>query len=114
MSFKYLLFIGLSCLFVALSLENLTSPSIISAGNCESLLKKNSSFLNKCNFEHYIDEFNWNDRNADIQPTTIPNTKAWGFLSANIPFFECPDKVCASDTIIALIHFLTTVHFLDP
>jgi hypothetical protein len=41
-------------------------------------------------FKPYIDWFN----SVDDEPfkETIPNAKAWEFLEANIPFFECPDK----------------------
>lgn len=41
-------------------------------------------------FKPYIDWFN----SVDDEPfkEAIPNAKAWEFLEANIPFFECPDK----------------------
>ncbi len=41
-------------------------------------------------FKHYIDTFNDNDEEIYIQH--IPNEKAWEFLKANMPLFECPDK----------------------
>ena len=41
-------------------------------------------------FKHYIDTFNENDEELYVQH--IPNEKAWEFISANIPLFECPDK----------------------
>lgn len=41
-------------------------------------------------FKHYIDTFNENDEELYVQH--VPNEKAWEFLKANIPLFECPDK----------------------
>ena len=41
-------------------------------------------------FRHYIDTFNENDE--ELYAQHIPNEKAWEFLKANIPLFECPDK----------------------
>jgi hypothetical protein len=41
-------------------------------------------------FKHYIDSFNEND--TEYFPPYIPNERAWQFLKANIPLFECPDK----------------------
>ncbi len=41
-------------------------------------------------FKHYIDTFNKDDEELFVQH--IPNEKAWEFLKANIPLFECPDK----------------------
>lgn len=42
------------------------------------------------NFRHYIESFNINDTETNIQ--AISNENAWEFLKQNIPFFECPDK----------------------
>src|SRR5512139_1201864 len=41
-------------------------------------------------YKHYIDSFNLNDN--EIYREYIPNDRSWDFLSANIPFFDCPDK----------------------
>ena len=41
-------------------------------------------------FQHYIDRFNRDDEELYVQH--IPNARAWQFLQANIPLFECPDK----------------------
>ena len=40
-------------------------------------------------FRHYVDSFNRDDEQLYAN---IPNKKAWEFLKANIPLFECPDK----------------------
>ena len=41
-------------------------------------------------FKHYIDTFNENDEEIYVQ--NVSNEKAWEFLKAHIPLFECPDK----------------------
>ncbi|MHC4170311.1 MAG: MGH1-like glycoside hydrolase domain-containing protein [Planctomycetota bacterium] len=41
-------------------------------------------------FEHYVDAFNKNDEELYVQH--VPNDRAWEFLRANIPLFECPDE----------------------
>jgi len=48
------------------------------------------SVLNSDSFKHYVNTFIENDEELYIQH--IPNEKAWEFLKANIPLFECPDK----------------------
>ncbi|MGD8237014.1 MAG: trehalase family glycosidase [Armatimonadota bacterium] len=40
-------------------------------------------------FKHYIDQFNADDEELYAN---IPNARAWEFLRANIPLFECPDR----------------------
>jgi predicted GH43/DUF377 family glycosyl hydrolase len=40
-------------------------------------------------FRLYVDSFNRDDEQLY---SNIPNEKAWEFLKANIPLFECPDK----------------------
>lgn len=47
--------------------------------------------LSKDQYKHYIDQFNAGD-NELYRLGDFPNEKAWEFLSANIPFFDCPDK----------------------
>ncbi|MBL4675561.1 MAG: glycoside hydrolase [Mucilaginibacter sp.] len=47
--------------------------------------------LNKSFYKHYIDNFNQHDH-ENYQPGDFNNKKAWSFLKANIPFFDCPDK----------------------
>lgn len=42
-------------------------------------------------YKHYVDSFNVNDN--EIYKGFIPNDKSWGFLSSNIPLFDCPDKM---------------------
>jgi hypothetical protein len=41
-------------------------------------------------FQHYVDRFNRDDEELYVQH--IPNARAWQFLQANIPLFECPDQ----------------------
>jgi len=48
------------------------------------------SVLNSDSFKHYVNTFIENDEELYIQH--ILNEKAWEFLKANIPLFECPDK----------------------
>ena len=47
--------------------------------------------LNRESFKHYIDSFNVND--LELYPQYIPNNQSWKFLSENIPFLDCPDKM---------------------
>ncbi|HZK64646.1 MAG TPA: glycosyl hydrolase family 65 protein [Puia sp.] len=47
--------------------------------------------LNRESFKHYIDSFNVNDQ--ELYPQYIPNNQSWKFLSENIPFLDCPDKM---------------------
>ncbi|MGV3558015.1 MGH1-like glycoside hydrolase domain-containing protein [Larkinella arboricola] len=41
-------------------------------------------------FKPYVTAFNENDE--ELYKQLIPNSKAWAFLSQQIPLFECPDK----------------------
>jgi predicted GH43/DUF377 family glycosyl hydrolase len=52
--------------------------------------EKSTAVLKAESFKHYIDTFNENDEELYVQH--IPNEKAWEFLKANVPLFECPDK----------------------
>ena len=52
--------------------------------------RTSSAGLDAVSFKHYIETFNKNDGELYVQH--IPNEKAWEFLRANIPLFECPDK----------------------
>lgn len=47
--------------------------------------------LDAGSYKHYIDNFNQED-NELYKLGEYPNDKAWGFLSENIPLFDCPDK----------------------
>ncbi len=69
-------------LFVTVTLDSFSQPNL---------------FLNKSDFKHYIDKFNFQDTldlhfNAVEGTTMISNEDTWNFLEANIPFFECPDR----------------------
>ncbi len=46
--------------------------------------------LDPASFEHYVETFNEHDE--DLYPQHISNERAWEFIRANIPLFECPDK----------------------
>ena len=49
-----------------------------------------ASFLQVSQAQRYIEGFNAEDR--EIFSQAFPNARAWEFLSANMPLFECPDK----------------------
>jgi len=66
-------------LFVSLAL----STALASEGTIAAVLNADS-------FKHYIETFNENDEDLYVQH--VPNEKAWDFLKANVPLFECPDK----------------------
>ncbi len=51
---------------------------------------RNTFVLKADSFKHYIDTFNENDEELYVQH--ISNEKAWEFVGANVPLFECPDK----------------------
>jgi hypothetical protein len=40
--------------------------------------------------KHYVDTFNADDE--ELYANAVPNERAWAFLEANIPLFECPDE----------------------
>lgn len=46
--------------------------------------------LDPASFERYVDTFN--EQDEEFYPQHISNEKAWEFLRANIPLFECPDE----------------------
>ncbi|MCL2710080.1 MAG: hypothetical protein FWE95_04290, partial [Planctomycetaceae bacterium] len=48
------------------------------------------TLLNHETYQRTIEQFNADDN--ELFQTYIPNEKAWDFLSANIPFFDYPDK----------------------
>lgn len=41
-------------------------------------------------FKHYVDKFNEND--VEYFAPSIPNERAWGFMKANIPLLQCPNR----------------------
>ena len=41
-------------------------------------------------FKPYVEKFNAGD--DELHTNAFPNAKAWDFLAANIPLFECPDE----------------------
>jgi hypothetical protein len=42
-------------------------------------------------FKHYADAFNADDADEDVV-NAIPNARAWSWMTANAPLFECPDE----------------------
>ncbi len=46
--------------------------------------------LRPASFQHYVDDFNRNDR--ELYRQYIPNSAAWDFLQNNIPLLDCPDR----------------------
>jgi hypothetical protein len=46
--------------------------------------------LTSTTFKHHIGKFNAEDN--ELYANAYPNAKAWDFLEANIPFFQCPDE----------------------
>ena len=49
-----------------------------------------AAVLDPDRFRPYVTQFNADDQ--ELYPQFIPNAQAWGFLSTNVPLFECPDK----------------------
>jgi len=49
-----------------------------------------TAVLEPAKFEALIERFNADDE--ELYKNDIPNSEAWDFLQANVPFFECPDK----------------------
>ncbi len=61
-------------------------PTSLFAGSGEK--SKGQSILKADGFRHYVEYFNrMEDENV---AQAIPNTKAWEWMKANIPLFECP------------------------
>lgn len=50
----------------------------------------NVSILKAASFKHYVDYFNKMEDENIAQ--LIPNAKAWDWMQANIPLFECPQQ----------------------
>ena len=57
---------------------------------CVTEAPRRRAILTAESFRHYVNTFNANDEELYVQH--VPNAKAWDFLRANIPLFECPDK----------------------
>ena len=53
-------------------------------------------------FKHHIEKFNAED--AQLYANAYPNAKAWDFLAANIPLFDCPDKGLSTIFARAFFH----------
>jgi hypothetical protein len=54
------------------------------------LVSAQKGVLDTKDFKHYVDEFNQNDH--ELYQQKFPNSEAWAFMEANIPFFDCPDE----------------------
>jgi hypothetical protein len=57
-----------------------------------------ADLLNRADYKHYIDYFNRMEDENIVQ--AIPNDSAWGWLNANIPFFDCPQ-----DNFVEMYYF---------
>jgi hypothetical protein len=62
---------------------------LLGAGLAHVAGARSAAVLNADSFKHYIERFNADD--DELYRQSIPNADAWGFLSANMPLFECPD-----------------------
>ncbi|MHC4626962.1 MAG: hypothetical protein ACYTDV_08280 [Planctomycetota bacterium] len=60
------------------------------AVSASSAAANDATVLRADRFKHYVDQFNDGDEELYVQH--IANDRAWEFLRANIPLFECPDK----------------------
>jgi predicted GH43/DUF377 family glycosyl hydrolase len=67
----------------------LTSATALLIGNTTDA-QQSGPVLKPEAFQHYIDQFNKDDE--ELYAQYVPNERAWDFLKANIPLFECPDK----------------------
>jgi len=63
---------------------------VLSLNASVAVCEHNPIVLKADSFEHYVDAFNENDEELYVRH--ISNEKAWEFIKANIPLFECPDK----------------------
>ncbi|MDO5566575.1 MAG: hypothetical protein Q4G59_07955 [Planctomycetia bacterium] len=79
-------------LFFVLGGKNESSVANESKPDKPAVQKKSApaTILNSQRFHDYIEEFNRND--DEFFKQYYPNDAAWSFLSANIPFFDYPDK----------------------
>ena len=68
--------------------------------------------LSALSFKHYIDEFNQNDE--ELYGQLFSNEKAWDFLTQNIPFFDCPDKVIERTYYFRWWTFRKHIKYIDP
>ena len=73
-----------------LLISGLLICSITGSSATRSKEKKKSvkTILKEDNFKHYVDYFNRMEDENIVQ--SIPNSEAWVWMKANIPFFECP------------------------
>jgi hypothetical protein len=53
-----------------------------------SYVRADFAVLNPADYKHYVDKFNAADEEAVVN--LIPNAKAWGWMTEQIPFFDCP------------------------
>ena len=70
-------------LFASLSMALLT-------GFGENPIPKGKKILHAPSYRHFVDTFNKYDN--ELFANSIPNSKAWEWMSTNIPLFDCPDK----------------------
>ena len=56
----------------------------------DGLAVNTPAFLKYDDYKHYVDYFNTMEDENIVQ--AIPNTKAWEWMTQNIPLFDCPDR----------------------
>ena len=49
-----------------------------------------AAFLHYDDYKHYVDYFNTMEDESIVQ--AIPNSKAWEWMTQNVPLFDCPNK----------------------
>ena len=64
----------------------ITTPVSVLSG----LPAETPAFLRYDDYKHYVDYFNTMEDENIVQ--AIPNAKAWDWMQANVPLFDCPDR----------------------
>ncbi len=66
------------------------ATSLSSLGALGNDTKDRPAVLPVDSFRHYVERFNADDE--ELYSNAFPNDRAWEFLAANVPRFDCPDK----------------------
>ncbi len=96
---------------------------LVAASWLTAAVRAGPVILQSANFKHYVDDFNSDDPEADVN--LIPNAAAWDWIAANAPLFNCPDKqleetyyfrwwtyrkhICQTPAGLVLTEFITPV-----
>ncbi|MCE9610172.1 MAG: hypothetical protein K8R23_08175 [Chthoniobacter sp.] len=65
-------------------------PAFLLVGSFLTTAAISAPVLTPDAFKPYIEKFNAED--TELYANAFPNARAWEFLSANIPLFQCPDE----------------------